>query len=222
MSGARGQPRPRGARRTMRTSLGALGVVAVGILVLLACPCASGLQLGRLVKPFLPVLGWYAVANLPIYGIGEWTGKADGLGAMTDFSTLQNRLPPPAVANEYIVAPRGVAPRARVVDPGLAFEGTTAKELYPIIDKAIRAEGLVTPIAKDEATLRLEYVQRTPLLRFPDIITVQAVDLPGGKASSLAMHSYSIYGAGDLGTNKARVKTFLAAIEKEVAAAKAN
>lgn len=175
---------------------------------------ASSLKLGALVRPLLPIVGWYAVANLPIYGIGEWEGKANGLGAMTEFSTLVNRAGPTTVSNEYIVAPRGVAPRARVVDPGVTFN-VPATELYNLVDKIILQQDLVTPVKKDALTLRLEYVQRTPIFRFPDVITIQAVN-NGEKSSKIAIHSYSIYGAGDLGTNRARVVKFLSAIQAQV------
>ena len=191
--------------------------------ILIFCLCffsdVSGGPL-RLLRPFAPLLAWYGVANLPIYGIGEWHGKAEGLGAMTDFSTLVNRLPPPAIANEYIVAPRGVAPRARVVDPGISFD-VTPDELFKISKRAILRQDLVTLVAQDDATLRLEVVQRTPLLRFPDVITVQPVSVGQGK-SSIAMHSYSIYGAGDLGTNKKRVLSFIEAIKSEASSSTLN
>lgn len=184
--------------------------------VFVFCLCFCGVFAGplKILKPLAPILAWYSLANLPIYGLGEWHGKAEGLGAMTDFSTLVNRLPLPAIANEYIVAPRGFAPLARVVDPGVAFDATP-QELFKITERAILRQDLVTLVAKDDATLRIEFVQRTPLLRFPDVITVQPVSVGQGK-SSIAMHSYSIYGAGDLGTNKKRVLSFIEAIKSEV------
>jgi uncharacterized protein (DUF1499 family) len=101
-----------------------------------------------------------------------------------------------------------------VVDPGVAFDATP-QELFKITERVILRQDLVTLVAKDDATLRIEFVQRTPLLRFPDVITVQPVSVGQGK-SSIAMHSYSIYGAGDLGTNKKRVLSFIEAIKSEV------
>ena len=117
-------------------------------------------------------------------GIGEFHGKAEGFGSMTDFSILENRIPPPAIANEYIVAPRGIAPRARVVAaPEIPVDAAT---LYSIVDKVITRQPLITSIAKDPNTMRQEYVQRTPIFRFPDIITIQTVPI-SDERSSLAV-----------------------------------
>ena len=190
------------------------------LVLFVSVSCVNGLDVKGLVRPLLPVLGWYALANSPIYGGGEWSGKAEGLGAMTNFATLENRLPLPAVANEYIVAPRGVAPRARVVEPGVSFD-MNKEALFPLVERTIMAQDHIQFIAKDPSTLRLEVVQRTPLLNFPDVVTLQAVDAGGGK-SSVAIHSYSIYGAGDLGTNKKRVLRFLDSIKQEANGAQAG
>lgn len=43
------------------------------------------------IKPFFPLIGFYTVMNLPIYGIGIGSTSSFGLGSMTDFSTLKNR-----------------------------------------------------------------------------------------------------------------------------------
>ena len=69
------------------------------------------------IKPILPILGFYAVMNAPIYGIGALGSTGSNLlGSMTDFSTVVNRGgPTQMISNEYIVAPSGVAPKARVV-----------------------------------------------------------------------------------------------------------
>lgn len=167
----------------------------------------------NIIKPLWPLIAWYTLANLPIYGIGEFNGKAEGLGSMTNFATLENRLPPPAIANEYIVAPRGVAPFARVVAaPEFSIN---AERLYKVIDRVVSRQSLITLVAKDFGTLRSEYVQRTPLFRFPDVITIQAIPIDEER-SSIAIHSYSIYGASDLGVNAKRVKLFLQEIDKEI------
>ena len=87
----------------------------------------------------------------------------------------------------------------------------------------------MTKVAEDPSTLRKEYVQRTKIFRFPDVVTFQIIPLSkteggvlGGKGgkSSIAVHSYSIFGAGDLGMNAQRVKGFLAEIDGEIASLK--
>lgn len=168
----------------------------------------------RFVKPLAPVLTWYVLALSPIYGNGEFEGKASGLGSMTNFKELTNRNGPSVVSNEYIVAPRGYCKYARVVEsPKYKI---SAEKLYEIVDKTIRKQLFITFVKADKDTLRLEYVQRTPIFQFPDVITIQAIPDNGDKDSTIAIHSYSIYGGGDLGTNKKRVKSFLVDIQKAV------
>lgn len=169
-------------------------------------------------KPVLPLLGFYAVMNLPIYGVGAFGSKgSDGLGAMTDFSTITNRGQGRLISNEFLVAPAGVAPKARVVKA--PQYGIDKKELAKIIDKVIMSGsvtgGRITPIAIDDSTGRMEYVQRTPIFNFPDVITVMPVSC-GPSCSSVAVHSYSIYGAADGGVNTKRVKGWLEEIEEGV------
>ena len=168
------------------------------------------------IKPVLPILGFYAVMNAPIYGIGALGSTGSNLlGSMTDFSTVVNRGgPTQMISNEYIVAPSGVAPKARVVKA--PQYGIEKAELAKIVDRVILTSSKVTPIATDEATGRMEFVQRTPIFNFPDVVTVMPVSC-GPSCSTLAIHSYSIYGGSDLGVNAKRVKGWLAEIEKEVA-----
>ena len=163
----------------------------------------------RLVKPLAPLLGWFALASSPLYGHGKFDGKAAGLGSMTNFAQLENRNGPSVVSNEYIVAPRGVAPRARVVEaPSFAIP---ADKLFQVIESVMNSEPNIEFIDRDASNLRVEYVQRTPIFRFPDIITLMAVPQTSS-SSSIAVHSYSIYGAGDLGVNKSRVLHILDAV----------
>jgi hypothetical protein len=53
------------------------------------------------------------------------------------------------------------------------------------------------------------YVQRTALVGFPDVITVEFVDLDGGQ-SSLIVYSRSQYGYSDIGANRRRVLAWIA------------
>jgi len=54
----------------------------------------------------------------------------------------------------------------------------------------------------------LTYVQRTPVMRMPDYISVKFIDFEDG-GSTLAIYSRSRYGYGDMGVNKARVELWL-------------
>jgi uncharacterized protein (DUF1499 family) len=52
------------------------------------------------------------------------------------------------------------------------------------------------------------------LLNWPDVITTQIFG--DDKKSTLAMHSYSIYGGSDLGVNRDRIRSWLIEIDKEL------
>lgn len=143
----------------------------------------------------------------PIYGIG----LAPFLGGMTDFSTLRNRCESFQICNEYITAPEKFTPARSVPSP--VFD-VSSSVLEKIIDNVVLRQPRAVSIASDESTKRLEYVQRSLIFQFPDVITFQVIPL-NEKKSTLAVHSYSIYGAGDLGVNANRVKTWLSEIESE-------
>jgi hypothetical protein len=72
----------------------------------------------------------------------------------------------------------------------------------------LAAQRNIELVAEDRGRRRLTYIQRTPVLRFPDIITVEFVPLDDGR-SSLAIDSRSRYGTGDFGVNRRRVTAWL-------------
>ena len=72
----------------------------------------------------------------------------------------------------------------------------------------IDAQRDVELVAEDRKSRRLTYIQRTPVLRFPDVITVEFVPLDDGR-SSLAIDSRSRYGKSDFGVNRRRVTEWL-------------
>jgi uncharacterized protein (DUF1499 family) len=68
-------------------------------------------------------------------------------------------------------------------------------------------------VESDEAEDIYTYRTRTPLLRFPDDVTVQFVALDEGR-SSLAIYSRSHYGYSDLGTNQRRVDEWISRLRQ--------
>jgi len=80
-------------------------------------------------------------------------------------------------------------------------------------EKVIAGAAGVVPVAAESAQHRLVFIQHTPMLRFPDIVTVEFVALAPDR-SSLAIYSRSRYGRGDFGTNRRRVERWLARLAK--------
>jgi uncharacterized protein (DUF1499 family) len=58
-----------------------------------------------------------------------------------------------------------------------------------------------------------QFVQYSPLFRFPDIIDVSVVEA-GAKASTLSIYSRSVFGYTDFGVNKQRIERWLAALQR--------
>ena len=63
----------------------------------------------------------------------------------------------------------------------------------------------------DDEAMQYDFIQRTKILRFPDIITVRFIALEN-RRSTLAIFSRSRYGRRDFGVNKKRVCDWLDAI----------
>jgi uncharacterized protein (DUF1499 family) len=73
--------------------------------------------------------------------------------------------------------------------------------------EVLRDEARVSNIRQSDG--QIEAMQRTPLIGFPDWITVQPVDLGHGQAS-ICLFSRSKFGIRDFGVNEKRGLTWLA------------
>lgn len=113
--------------------------------------------------------------------------------------------------NQYLVCPENfcASPPHRVSP---VFD-------IPLVDLAVRLQGLtvkepgLSMLGSDAATGQTDFLQRTPLLRFPDLITVRLIALDSGR-STLALYSRSIYGHSDLGANQARIDHWITALQQ--------
>jgi uncharacterized protein (DUF1499 family) len=70
-------------------------------------------------------------------------------------------------------------------------------------------------LRRDVTNRQIDYVQRTPLLRFPDLITVRFVPIDDTH-STVAIYSRSVWGKGDMGVNRARVQEWLARVQAKL------
>jgi len=75
--------------------------------------------------------------------------------------------------------------------------------------KALAAEPRLKQVSEDKVRHRLVFIQRSLVLRFPDIVTVELIPLEGER-STLAILSRSRYGRKDFGVNAARVDRWIA------------
>ena len=124
--------------------------------------------------------------------------------ATIDFATLALTDKP----NQHLLCPADFcAAEAQEVSP--LFD-LPLDELRTRWDAVIAAQERVTVLA--ESNGQIDYVQRTAIVRYPDIITVRFIALNPGQ-STLAIYSRSIFGTSDFGVNRGRVDAWRAALE---------
>jgi uncharacterized protein (DUF1499 family) len=120
-----------------------------------------------------------------------------------DFSTLMRSSTP----NDALACPAGYCQAKADIVTGtvpLAAAALSAKVI-----ETLALEPRTELVARDTTGLKLVFVQRSRLFRFPDTINI-AIAPVGEDAADLAIYSRSNYGHGDLGVNAERVQDWLA------------
>ncbi len=113
-------------------------------------------------------------------------------------------------SNVFAMCPPGYCtPPADMTSPAFAMAW---ERLYDYWREVIAAQSGVERVAWDVQHRRATYVQRSPVFRFPDIVTVEFVPL-GEASSSLAIDSRSRYGTRDHGVNRQRVIDWMAVLQ---------
>ena len=107
--------------------------------------------------------------------------------------------------NEFLAAPDGTT----------AAEPDTETKVYPErpeallarFDDIVRAQPHTKLVAGDVDSGMITYVQRTPVIGFPDYVTVKALPVQDG--AGLIIYSRSRFGEDDWGVNRQRVRSWL-------------
>jgi uncharacterized protein (DUF1499 family) len=107
----------------------------------------------------------------------------------------------PIPANAFLACPPGYCAATALASPVFALSVDRLAEDWA---EMIAGESGVVQVEDQPAARRIVFIQHTPLLRFPDIITVEFVALAPDR-SSLAIYSRARYGRGDFGINRKRV-----------------
>jgi uncharacterized protein (DUF1499 family) len=128
-----------------------------------------------------------------------------------DFATLTRRSSP----NDALACPADLCPNAKsdLVPPVFAVP---AERLRAIVAEVALAEADAEIVSSGEGDEQDRYVVRTRLMRFPDTVDVRIIR-QGEARATLALYSRSQIGYSDLGTNRARIERWLAAIAGRVA-----
>lgn len=120
----------------------------------------------------------------------------------------------PAGFNHCLVCAAGLTAAVPDAD-GPVFDAPPAK----VLDAARRAAARrlnAVEAARDDAVGQIVFVQRTPFLRFPDVVRVQAIPAPGGR-TALAVFCRALYGFYDFGVNRRRAKSWARAVAAAMA-----
>lgn len=127
-----------------------------------------------------------------------------------NFATLQLKSSP----NQYLVCPDGFCTaEPHSVAPTYPVP---ADQLQNAWFEAIGAEPSTEVIASNEAERQFDIETLTPLVGYPDTVTVRFIE-ESERSSTLAIYSRSHYGHSDLGANKKRIDRWLDALHSTVA-----
>jgi uncharacterized protein (DUF1499 family) len=124
----------------------------------------------------------------------------------------------PATPNTALAAPKGFMSEGFTSEGFAAVDIVTpryqipAKALFALIQDVAAGQPRTYRAALYPAQLQVHYVARSALFNFPDLVMVQ-VQREGPDSSGLIMYSRSVYGRSDLGVNRKRVETWLAALQ---------
>lgn len=121
------------------------------------------------------------------------------------FETLTRRAHP----TDALAAPPGFG--AAPADIETPSYPVAPERLAALLVTALGAEPDLTRVDDGDDPFHLRFVQRSPVMRFPDTIDVRVLPAEGGR-SSLAIYSRSQLGQADFGVNRARIERWLAAI----------
>ena len=111
----------------------------------------------------------------------------------------------PIPGNAFLACPAGYCAATALQSPVFALPVDRLVEKWALM---IAGEHGVVRVEDQPGAHRIVFIQHTPLLRFPDIVTVEFAALAPDR-SSLAIYSRARYGRGDFGTNRRRVLRWL-------------
>jgi uncharacterized protein (DUF1499 family) len=114
----------------------------------------------------------------------------------------------PASPNTALAAPAGFTPPPDIITP---VYPVPAARLLDSIEKVAAEQPRTFPAANYPRRMQAEWVVRSRLFNFPDLVTAQVIPA-GPTESTMVLYSRSVYGYSDLGVNRGRLNTWLSAL----------
>jgi len=131
---------------------------------------------------------------------------------MTDFKSLRLRWTP----NQFLVTPAGFGPeRPHRESPVFARK---SDDVYLAMRAVALGEPRVQLLSEDPARRKLELVQRTRIIRFPDYISIEVAPLDS-ESCAVLVYSRSRFGRRDFGVNRRRIDHWLGLLATRLGAA---
>ena len=111
----------------------------------------------------------------------------------------------PGAPNHHLIRPAGG-------DRAAPIYGMPPAELAAALDRIARADG-ARLLAGDVAQGHMTYVSRSPVLGFPDYISLRVI--PAGTGATFAAFARARFGHSDRGVNRARIRRWMAALPSD-------
>ncbi len=147
-------------------------------------------------------LGWLLGFLLPACGVPGVQGVPP---APFDVA----RIVRPASPNSALAAPAGFSPAPDFETPTY---NAPPQRLFAVLWSVAAGQPRTFPAADDQTRLQAQWVARSRLLNFPDLVAAQVLAAPAG-GSQLVLYSHSVYGYSDFGANRTRLHAWVEAID---------
>ena len=118
----------------------------------------------------------------------------------------------PKTPNTFLLAPEGYCENSEPDELAPCFKDFSATSLKSAFVRAIENEPRLVTLEDNE--FAMEFRQRTPIMGWPDFITVYFIEAKNGGAT-LAIYSRSKYGRSDFGVNRKRIQRWLDLLGKK-------
>jgi uncharacterized protein (DUF1499 family) len=148
--------------------------------------------LAWLVSFVMPACGFAGAQGLPTPGLMDMT-----------------HIERPATPNTALAAPADFRPAPDIVTPTYKVP---PDRLFAAVEAVAVGQPRTYPAATFTSARQADYVVRSAVFNFPDLLTVQVSPAPPDGAT-LVLWSRSVYGESDLGVNRKRITAWLAAID---------
>jgi uncharacterized protein (DUF1499 family) len=118
----------------------------------------------------------------------------------------------PATPNTALAAPQDFKPPPDIATPSYQLQ---PDRLFALVQEVGTHQPRTWQAAVYPDRLQAHYVARSAVFNFPDLIMVQVTKTTPDK-SGLIVYSRSIYGHSDLGVNRKRLETWIAALQTKL------